>query len=79
MIPLVEFAFETPLNREDSGNTTGSINPGIIWSGLHFQIGAEATIPANKSSGNHVGILFQLHFYLDDLLPRSLGKPIFGD
>jgi hypothetical protein len=30
LIPLVEFAMETPLNRGPLGPTTGTINPGII-------------------------------------------------
>jgi len=78
LIPLVEFAFETPLNRGEQGKTTGTINPGLIWSGKYFQVGAEAMIPVNTWTGNDVGFIAQLHFYLDDLFPRSLGRPIFG-
>lgn len=78
LIPLVEFAFETPLNRGEQGKTTGTINPGLIWSGKYFQVGAEAMIPVNTRTGNDVGFIAQLHFYLDDLFPRSLGRPIFG-
>jgi hypothetical protein len=33
LIPLIEFPFETPLNRGEEGQTTGTINPGLIWSG----------------------------------------------
>jgi hypothetical protein len=78
LIPLVEFAMETPLNRGPTGPTTGTINPGIIWSGKYFQVGAEATIPINSHTGNDVGFIAQLHFYLDDLFPHSLGRPLFG-
>lgn len=78
LIPLVEFAFETPLNRGQEGQTTGTINPGLIWSGKYFQIGAEAVIPANSRTGSDVGFVAQLHFYLDDLFPRSLGRPVFS-
>jgi hypothetical protein len=78
LIPLVEFAFETPLNRGESGRTTGTINPGVIWSGKYFQVGAEAMIPVNLRTGNDVGFVAQLHFYLDDLFPHSLGRPLFG-
>jgi hypothetical protein len=38
LIPLVEFAMQTPLNRV-SDPTTGTVNPGIIWSGQYFQLG----------------------------------------
>ena len=78
LIPLVEFAFETPLNRGQEGLTTGTVNPGIIWSGKYFQVGAEAMIPVNSRTGNDVGFIAQLHFYLDDLFPHSLGRPLFG-
>jgi hypothetical protein len=78
LVPLVEFAFETPLNRGQEGLTTGTVNPGVIWSGKYFQVGAEAMIPVNSRTGNDVGFIAQLHFYLDDLFPHSLGRPLFG-
>jgi hypothetical protein len=78
LIPLIEFAFETPLNRGQEGQTTGTINPGLIWSGKYFQVGAEAVIPVNSRTGSDVGFIAQLHFYLDDLFPHSLGRPLFG-
>ena len=78
LIPLVEFPLETPLNRGARGETTGTINPGIIWSGKYFQVGAEAVIPINSRTGNDVGFIAQLHFYLDDLFPHSIGRPLFG-
>ena len=40
------------------------------------QIGAEAILPANRLTGHGFGGVFQLHFYLDDLFPRSIGRPI---
>ena len=78
LIPLVEFPFETPLNRGPEGQTTGTINPGVIWSGKYFQVGAEAVIPINSRTGSDVGFIAQVHFYLDDLFPNSLGRPLFG-
>ena len=79
LIPLVEFAFETPLNRGEGGQTTGTINPGVLWSGQHFQFGVEAIVPINGRTGDNVGVIAQLHFYLDDLFPHSLGRPLFGE
>ena len=77
MIPLVEVSFTTPINRITPGvTTTGTIQPGIIWSGTYYQIGAEAIIPVNKQSGPGFGGVVQFHVYLDDLFPRSVGKPI---
>ena len=78
LIPLVEFALETPLNRGEEGQTMGTINPGVIWAGKYFQVGVEAVIPINERTGNNVGVIAQLHFFLDDLFPHSLGRPLFG-
>ena len=78
LIPLVEFSFETPLDRGQRGQTTGTIDPGVIWSSKYVQLGVEAMIPINRRTGNSVGVIGQVHFYLDDLFPRSLGRPLFG-
>ncbi len=78
MIPVVEIALETPVDRGQAGKTTGTVNPGVIWAGKFFQVGLEAVIPINSRTGKNVGILGQLHFYLDDLFPGSLGRPLFS-
>src|SRR5712671_1418426 len=80
-IPLVEATFQTPVsNTFTSGTlTTGTINPGFLWVGNTFQFGIEALIPINRQSGTNVGVIAQLHFYLDDIDPRGIGKPIFGN
>jgi len=75
LTPLVEFAMSSPT---DSGGTTGTIDPGILWSGQYSQLGVEAVIPVNRASGSTVGVLMQLHFYVDDIFPHTLGTPIFG-
>jgi hypothetical protein len=77
LIPLVEIALSTPINRIAPGvMTTGTVQPGIIWSGPYFQVGAEAIIPVNRATGKGLGALVQLHFYLDDLFPHSIGRPV---
>ncbi|MEA2920720.1 MAG: hypothetical protein QOF07_683 [Bradyrhizobium sp.] len=80
LIPLVEATLQTPVaNTMTSGTmTTGTINPGVIWVGNTFQVGVEALIPINRQSGTNVGVIAQLHLYLDDIEPRGIGKPIFG-
>ena len=77
LIPLVECVVTTPLNRGQGGLTTASVNPGVIWSGSCCQFGVEALIPVNARSGSRVGVLAQVHFYLDDLFPKVF-KPLFG-
>jgi hypothetical protein len=81
LIPLVEATLQTPIaNTLTSGTqTTGTINPGVIWVGNTFQVAVEALIPINRQSGTNVGVIAQLHLYLDDIDPRGIGKPIFGD
>ena len=77
MIPIVEFAMETPTQGRDAGRTTGTINPGIIWFGRYFQVGIEAVIPVNERSGKNVGVIGQLHFYLDDIWPAVFTRTPF--
>ena len=77
LTPLVEASFETPVANAGGAKTTGTINPGVIWSGRHFQFGAEATLPINRQSGKGAGFVVQAHFFLDDLFPRSIGRPIW--
>ena len=80
LIPIVEARFTTPVanNFGNSYTTTGSVNPGVIWVGSYFQVGLEAVIPINRESGSGVGVLGQLHLYLDDMFPRTVGQPLFG-
>ena len=70
MIPIVELALETPINGHDAGRTSGTVNPGIIWFGRYLQIGIEAVVPINSDISKNVGVLAQVHFYLDDILPQ---------
>ena len=77
LIPVVEVALSKPLDR-GRGPTTGTVNPGILWAGRYMQLGLEALVPINHQTGSRVGWLAQIHFFLDDLFPTSIGKPIFG-
>jgi hypothetical protein len=76
LTPLVEVQLQTPLDVRRSP-ATGTINPGVLWSGQHMQLGLEAMVPINAASGHNVGAIFQVHWFLDDLFPRSFGKPIW--
>lgn len=80
LIPIVEAQLQTPVanNFGNSFVTTGTINPGVIWVGSYFQVGLEAQIPVNRESGSGVGVLGQLHFYLDDMFPSTIGQPLLG-
>lgn len=76
MIPLVEFSMTSPFNR-GGGETTGTINPGVLYENPYYQIGAEAMIPVNSATGPHVGVIFQFELFLDDVFPKVFGHPVF--
>jgi hypothetical protein len=81
LIPLVEASLSTPVtNTLTSGTvTTGTINPGVIYIDRSYQIAIEALIPVNRQSGGNIGVIGQLHFYLDDIAPQGIGRPIFAN
>jgi len=74
---VVEAPMSTCTAGACSGQTTGTLNPGVLWLNRYGQFGVEAQIPVNRLSGNHVGVLLDAHLYFDDLFPGSLGKPLF--
>ncbi len=78
MIPVVEIALQRPLDRVDERRWTGTVNPGVLWAGRYVQFGLEAVVPINHASGRGVGVLAQLHFFLDDIFPQSLGRPLLA-
>jgi hypothetical protein len=78
MIPVVELAASKPIDRVSDRSWTGTINPGVLWAGRYVQLGLEAVIPINAASGHGVGVMAQLHFFLDDMFPRSFGRPLVG-
>ena len=77
LIPLVEISMSNP----DRGPTTGTIAPGILYEADTWQVGAEALIPANSATRQlqGTGFIVQLHLFLDDIFPDTIGKPLFGD
>jgi hypothetical protein len=79
LVPIVEGSFQTPVSNTGSAGavTTGTINPGVIWVGNYFQVALEAIVPINRASGTGVGGMVQLHLYLDDIFPKSIGAPLF--
>jgi hypothetical protein len=77
LIPLVEMDWYSPAAGPATGfPMTLTVAPGVIYSSESFQAGIEALIPANKAGNRRTGIIFQVHFFFDDLFPNSLGKPL---
>jgi len=78
LIPIVEIDINNPLDRGFAGKTTGTVNPGIIWAGKYFQLGLEAVVPINERTGKVIGVRGQIHFFLDDIFPTTIGRPLFN-
>lgn len=78
MVPVLEIAAQRPLDRVDDRHWTGTVNPGVLWAGRYVQVGLEAVVPINRASGRGVGVQAQLHFFLDDLFPHTIGQPLLG-
>jgi len=76
MIPIVELPMQTSV--EGTSRTAGTVNPGLIWFGRYLQLGLEAVIPIHGNTldpgseprQGSVGLLAQVHFYLDDIWPE---------
>ncbi len=79
MVPIVEIPMQTCLDADCPARTTGDIDPGLIWIGHYLQWGVELELPVNAASGNRLGIVVGVDFYFDDLFPKTLGAPLFGD
>ena len=77
MIPIVELPMRTCLDRGCHGQTTGYVAPGVIWIGHYVQWGIELLNPVNRRTGNSVGVMFGIDFYLDDLASHCFGAPLF--
>lgn len=85
LIPAFEGVFSSPVSNigpSVPGNwihtTTGVVGPSLYYIGQYFEVGVMAQFPVNRASGKHVGAVAVLDFFLDDILPDSLGKPLFG-
>ena len=86
LIPSFEGIFSTPVanisppmpGEFSPYETTGVVGPSVYYIGQYFEVGVMAQIPINEASGRHVGALAIVDFFLDDIAPNSIGKPLFG-
>ncbi len=77
MVAVLEFPLETCLNADCKNQTTGTVNPGIVWIGKFTELGLAAEIPMNPRSGAGTGVFALFHLFIDDLFPKSIGRSIF--
>jgi hypothetical protein len=79
LVPITEVSFKTETsNFDENERTTGTISPGLLYVADKYQLGVEALIPINRASGEGVSVIGNLHLFLEDILPNSLGKPLFA-
>jgi hypothetical protein len=78
LVPLIEFAIDTPAGRSYGTYTTATAGPGVAWIGDKVQLTAEALVPLNSHTGRGIGVITQVHLFLDELVPAVFGKPLFA-
>jgi hypothetical protein len=74
-VPLVEFSFDSPRGQK----TAATMNPGLSYVAVSWQVAAEAIVPLNSEAGRSIGARAQLLLFLDELIPSVFGKPLLGD
>jgi hypothetical protein len=74
-VPLVEFRFDSPRGQY----TAATVNPGLAYVAVAWQIAAEVIVPLNRAGGNGTGFRGQLLFFLDDLMPTVFGQPLLSN
>jgi len=79
LVPIAEFTFSRPIANTPPGAqvTTGTFQPGLVYMADTWQVALEAIVPLNSASGSGTGVVAELHFFLDDMFPNTIGKPIF--
>jgi hypothetical protein len=77
LVPLVELTWSSQTTRPADTDPQFTIAPGVIYMADTWDFGIEALIPGNKATGTNVGVIAQFHIFLDDLFPKTIGRPIF--
>jgi hypothetical protein len=74
-VPLVEFSFDSPRGQK----TAATMNPGLSYVAVSWQVAVEAIVPLNSEAGRSIGARAQLLLFLQDLIPSVFGKPLLSD
>jgi hypothetical protein len=75
LVPLVEFSFDSPRGQK----TVATMNPGLSYVAVSWQVAVEAIVPLNSEAGRSVGARAQLLLFLQDLMPSVFSKPLLSD
>ncbi len=76
LVPVAEFDWTAPTTSNGNAPTIWTLAPGFIYLRSWYQVGVEALIPLNKAAGSNVGVIVQMHVFLDDLYPHGIGAPL---
>jgi len=74
LVPLVEFSFDSLRGEK----TRATMNPGLSYVAVTWQIAAELIVPLNSEAGRGIGARAQLLLFLDDLIPSLFGRPLLS-
>ena len=75
LVPLVEFSFDSARGEK----TIATMNPGLSYVAVSWQLAAEAIEPLNSEAGRSIGDRAQLLLFLDEVIPSLFGKPLLSD
>jgi len=78
LTPLVEFTYQTPVTKPYGEMPQALIAPGVIYSDIGFDLGAEALVPLTKETGTGVGGVVQLTVFLDRIMPPIVDALSYG-
>jgi hypothetical protein len=73
LIPRSWPRLRTPVGQK----TAASINPGLSFVAVAWQLAGEANLPLDREAGHGVGFRAQLLFFLDEVSPL-FAKPLFS-
>lgn len=82
LTPLMELGWTSAAAssafRPTGNPTTFTLGTGAVWTGTDYAISTELLWPLNGAAGHGLGVAGMFHLYFDDLLPNTLGRPLFG-
>ena len=77
LVALIEFPVDTTIKGGTLTNAS-TMNPGLAYIGVAYQVAAEATIPLNRQGGHGAGVTAGIELFLQDLMPSLFDKPVLS-
>jgi hypothetical protein len=77
LVPLIEFPVDTTIEGGKFTHTA-SMDPGLSYVGVVYQLAVEATVPLNRRGGRDVGVTAGFELFLQDLAPSLFERPLLS-